>query len=279
MTFTSIMARLSSRGALLAVLALYTFYALGPFLWLATMSVRTTGEISTNHYAWPRPFHWEQFSKAWFDSDFATYFWNSSVVVVGAVAVVTLIGAAAAHCLARYQFTGNRLIYFVLFSSIIFPPQITLISIYQILVGYNLANSLFGLTLVYISLQLPLTVYLLEGFFSRIPQDLFDAAKMDGYGDIEIFWRIVLPVGMPAIATTLILNFIQLWNEFLFAVVLITDPEKRTLPIGIRAFMGDHFQDIGMIATGVMISVLPVIVAYIFFSEKLIRGMTAGAIK
>ena len=279
MTFTSVIARLSSRGALLAVLALYTFYALGPFLWLATMSVRTTGEISVDHYGWPRPFHWEQFGKAWFDSDFATYFWNSSIVVVGAVAIVTLIGAAAAHCLARYQFTGNRVIYFVLFSSIIFPPQITLISIYQILVGYNLSNSLFGLTLVYISLQLPLTVYLLEGFFSRIPQDLFDAAKMDGYGDVEIFWRIVLPVGMPAIATTLILNFIQLWNEFLFAVVLITDPEKRTLPIGIRAFMGDHFQDIGMIATGVMISVLPVIVAYIFFSEKLIRGMTAGAIK
>lgn len=271
--------RLFSRSILAVVLGLYTIYTLGPFLWLASMSVRTTGEISADHYAWPRPFHWEQFRIAWVDSDFATYFWNSTMVVVGAVAAVTLIGAAAAHALARYRFRGNRLIYGILFSSIIFPPQITLISVYQILVDYNLYNSLLGLTLVYISLQLPLTVYLLEGFFARIPQDLFDAAKMDGYGDLEIFWRIVLPVGLPAIATTLILNFVQLWNEFLFAVVLITDPEKRTLPIGIRAFMGDHFQDIGMIATGVMISVIPVIIAYVFFSEKLIRGMTAGAIK
>lgn len=271
--------RLFSRGILGLVLAIYTIYQLGPFLWLATMSVRTTAEISADPYAWPSTFHFEQFRTAWVDSAFATYFWNSTLVVVGAVAVVTLIGAAAAHALARYRFRGNRLIYGVLFSSIIFPPQITLISLYQILVDYNLYNSLFGLALVYVSLQLPLTVYLLEGFFARIPQDLFDAAKMDGYGDLEIFWRIVLPVGMPAIATTLILNFIQLWNEFLFAVVLITDPEKRTLPIGIRAFMGDHFQDIGMIATGVMISVIPVIVAYVFFSEKLIRGMTAGAIK
>ena len=271
--------RLAGRGALSGIIALYTFYALAPFVWLATMSVRTTGEISLNHYAWPKPFHWEQFRSAWVDSDFATYFWNSTVVVVGAVIVVTLIGAAAAHCLARFQFRGNRLIYGILFSSIIFPPQITLISLYQILVDYNLYNSLLGLALVYIALQLPLTVYLLEGFFARIPQDLFDAAKIDGYGDLEIFWRIALPVGMPAIATTLILNFIQLWNEFLFAVVLITDPEKRTLPIGIRAFMGDHFQDIGMIATGVMISVIPVIIVYVFFSEKLIRGMTAGAIK
>lgn len=271
--------RLFSRGILALVLGVYTIYQLGPFLWLATMSVRTTAEISADPYAWPSPLHLDQFRTAWVDSDFATYFWNSTLVVVGAVAVLTFIGAAAAHALARYRFRGNRLIYGILFSSIIFPPQITLISLYQILVDYHLYNSLFGLALVYISLQLPLTVYLLEGFFARIPQDLFDAAKMDGYGDLEIFWRVVLPVGMPAIATTLILNFIQLWNEFLFAVVLITDPDKRTLPIGIRAFMGDHFQDIGMIATGVMISVIPVIVVYVFFSEKLIRGMTAGAIK
>ncbi|OYW58147.1 MAG: ABC transporter permease [Azorhizobium sp. 32-67-21] len=271
--------RLFTRGTLALVLGVYTIYQLGPFLWLATMSLRTTAEISAAPYAWPKPMHFEQFRTAWVDSDFATYFWNSALVVVSAVAVVTLIGAAAAHALARYRFRGNRIIYGILFSSIIFPPQITLISLYQILVDYNLYNSLFGLSLVYISLQLPLTVYLLEGFFARIPQDLFDAAKMDGYGDLEIFWRIVLPVGMPAIATTLILNFIQLWNEFLFAVVLITDPDKRTLPIGIRAFMGDHFQDIGMIATGVMISVIPVIIVYVFFSEKLIRGMTAGAIK
>lgn len=274
-----VLPRLFGRGALALVLGLYTVYTLGPFLWLATMSVRTTAEISADHYALPTTFRWEQFRSAWVDSDFATYFWNSTLVVVGAVAVVTFIGAAAAHALARYRFRGNRLIYGILFSSIIFPPQITLISLYQILVEYDLYNSLVGLSLVYVSLQLPLTVYLLEGFFARIPQDLFDAAKIDGYGDFEIFRRIVLPIGMPAIATTLILNFIQLWNEFLFAVVLITDPDKRTLPIGIRAFMGDHFQDIGMIATGVMISVIPVIVAYVFFSEKLIRGMTAGAVK
>ena len=128
-------------------------------------------------------------------------------------------------------------------------------------------------------MQLPLTIYLLEGFFVRIPQDLFDAAKVDGYGDFEIFFRLVLPVGMPAIATTVILNFILLWNEFLFAIVLISDDEFRTLPVGIQQFMGDHFQDIGMIATGVMISVIPVIVVYAFFSEKLIQGMTVGAVK
>ena len=266
-------------GGLMAAVVLYTLYSALPFLWVGTMSVRTTSEISASHFAWPETFHWEKFRIAWVDSNFAQYFWNSATVVVSSVAIVTLLGAAAAHCLARFNFRGNRLVYFILFSSIVFPPQIILISLFQVLVEYNLYNTRLGLTLVYVSLQLPLTVYLLEGFFARIPQDLFDAAKMDGYSDFQIFWRIVLPVGMPAIATTVILNFIQLWNEFLFAVVLLSDQGLRTLPIGIRAFMGDYFQDIGMIATGMMIAVIPVVVLYAFFSEKLIQGMTAGAVK
>ena len=131
---------------------------------------------------------------------------------MGAVILVTLIGAMAAHCLARYRFRLNRIIYFVLFSTIIFPPQVTIISLFQILVGYGLYNSKLGLMLVYVAIQLPLTVYILESFFARIPADLFDAARMDGYSDWAIFWRVALPVAMPAVTTTLILNFILLWN-------------------------------------------------------------------
>jgi ABC-type glycerol-3-phosphate transport system permease component len=276
---TGPLTRLLRSGGLMAIIVLYTLYSALPFVWVASMSLRTTLEISGAHFAWPETLHWEKFRVAWVDSSFAQYFWNSTLVVGAAVAIVTVFGAAAAHCLARYNFRGNRLVYFVLFSSIVFPPQIILISLFQVLVEYNLYNTRLGLILVYAGLQLPLTVYLLEGFFARIPQDLFDAAKMDGYGDFEIFWRIVLPVGMPAIATTVILNFIQLWNEFLFAVVLVSDPGLRTLPIGIRAYMGDYFQDIGMIATGMMIAVIPVVIVYAFFSEKLIQGMTAGAVK
>jgi ABC-type glycerol-3-phosphate transport system permease component len=95
----------------------------------------------------------------------------------------------------------------------------------------------------------------------------------------EIFWRITLPVGMPAIATTIILNVVHLWNEFLYAVVLISDDDKRTLPLGVQKFLGDRLEDIGMLATGMMIAVAPIIIVYLFFSERLIRSMTAGAVK
>lgn len=267
------------RAALLGGLTLYTAFAAGPFIWVATMSVRTTTEITRDHYAWPETFHWNKFALAWFNSNYNVYFLNSLVVVLSAVAILTMVGAMAAHCLARYRFRLNRVFYFIIFSTIIFPPQITIIALFQILVQYGLYNSLIGLTLVYVAFQIPITVYILESFFARIPSDLFDAARIDGYSEWEIFWRVSLPIAMPAISTTIILNTILLWNEFLYAVVLITDEDKRTLPLGIQRFMGDQLEDIGMIATGLMIAIIPVVLIYMFFSEKLIQGMTAGAVK
>jgi ABC-type glycerol-3-phosphate transport system permease component len=269
---------LSSRAALLCILALYTVYALGPMLWLASMSLRTTSEINLSHYALPEQLHWWKYRDAWFQSSYGMYFWNSIIVVGLSVVMITVIGAAAAYCLARYRFPGNRVILMAVFSTILLPPQITIISLFQIMVEYGLFDTRSGLILVYIGIQLPLTIYLLEAFFARLPQDLLDAARIDGYGEFEIFWRIALPLATPAVVTTLILNFILLWNEFLYAVVL-TDDAKRTLPRGVQKFMGDQFSDIGMVATGAMISIIPFIVLYMLFSERIIQGMTAGAVK
>lgn len=275
----NLISRRWKQALLMIVLSGYTAYAAGPFIWVSMMSLRTTPEISDNPYAFPTVLHWEKFATAWSQSNYSIYFWNSVMVTSIAVLGVTLIGSMAAHCLARYRFPGNRLVLFTIFSTLIFPPQIVMISLFQVLVGYGLFDTRYGLVLVYIALQLPLTVYILEGFFSRLPQDLFDAAKIDGYSNFEIYWRLTLPIGLPALATTVILNFIYIWNEFLFAVVLIASDEKRTLPLGIQKFYGDRLEDVGMIATGVMISVIPVILIYIFFSEKMIKGMTAGAVK
>lgn len=261
------------------ILSVYTAYASGPFIWVAMMSLRTTTEITENPYALPTTLRFGKFVTAWRDSNYDVYFMNSLMITVTAVVLVTLIGSMAAHCLARFRFPGNRIVLFMIFSSLIFPPQIVMISLFQILVDYGLFNTRIGLILVYVALQLPLTVYILEAFFARLPQDLFDAAKIDGYSNFEIYWRLTLPVGFSAISTTIILNFIYIWNEFLFAVVLISDDDKRTLPLGIQKFYGDQLDDIGMVATGVMISVIPVIVIYTVFSERMIKGMTAGAVK
>ena len=267
------------RAPLLIVLILYTTVTGGPFLWVAAMSLRTTAEIFDSRYALPTIWHWSKFADAWTKANYGTYFWNSTIVVVSAVALVTLIGAMAAHCLARYHFRGSRLVRFVILSGMILPPQLLILSLFQIMLNYGLYNSLLGLVIVYVATQLAMTVYILEGFFTQIPQDLFDAAQMDGYSQFEIFWRITLPIGLPAIFTAVILNFILLWNEFLYAVVLLTDDDKRTLPLGLMRFMGGHQLDIGMVATGLMISIVPVLLIYAVTSETMIKGMTAGAVR
>ena len=198
----------------------------------------------------------------------------------GTAVGVLVLGAAAFSALGLVLGTAispQRVS--LLFSAIIFPPQLTIISLFQVLVEYGLFNTRLGVSLVYMAIQLPLTFYLLEGFFAQIPQDYFDAAKIDGCSELGVFWRLTLPIGMPAIATTIILNLIELWNEFLYAVVLVTDDDKRTLPLGIMRFLGDKLEDIGMIATGMMIAILPVILVYAFLSERLIRGMTASVLK
>ncbi len=267
------------RTPLVLFLVLYSLATGGPFLWVAVMSVRTTPEIFANPYAWPDRFHWEKFADAWVNSNYGTYFWNSLIVVVSAVALLTVIGAMAAHCLARYRFRGSRVVRFVILSGMILPPQLLILSLFQIMVDFGLYNTLPGLTIVYVATQLAMTVYILEGFFIQIPQDLFDAARMDGYSDLEIFWRITLPVGLPAVVTTVILNGIILWNEFLYAVVLLTEDNRRTLPLGIMHFMGGHQLDVGMVATGLMIAIAPIILLYALFSEALVKGMTAGAVR
>ena len=174
---------------------LYTLISGGPFVWVAMMSLRTTAEIARDHYALPSPWHWEKFVDAWTKSNYSTYFWNSTVVVVIAVAAVTTIGAMAAHCLARYDFRGGRLIRFIILSGLVLPPQLLILSLFQILLEMKLYNTLTGLILVYIATHIATTVYILEGFFAQMPQDLYDAARIDGYSDFEIFWRITAPIG------------------------------------------------------------------------------------
>jgi ABC-type glycerol-3-phosphate transport system permease component len=267
------------RASLVLFIVLYTVVTGGPLLWVATMSLRTTAEIFKDPYDLPVPAHWEKFAEAWTKSNYGTYFWNSAIVVVIAVALVTVFGALAAHCLARYNFRGNRLVRFLILSGLVLPPQLVMLALFQILLDINLYNTLTGLILVYVATHIAMTVYILEGFFAQIPQDLFDAARMDGYSDFEIFWRVTMPIGKPAIVTTVTLNFIILWNEFLFAVVLLTDDDKRTLPLGIMHFTGSHQLDVGMVATGLMIAILPIIAIYAFSSETMIKGMTAGAVR
>jgi multiple sugar transport system permease protein/raffinose/stachyose/melibiose transport system permease protein len=265
---------------MLPVLA-YTAFSAGPYLWTAVMSLRTTDEIYRSHYGLPIPAHWGKFYTAWTEFGYATYFRNSTIVSVVAVCLITVVGAMAAFGFARrrYAFRLREPLFLMIFLSVMFPPQIMILSLFQILIKYRLFNTLPGLILVYVATELPITIYLLRAFFAQIPQELEEAARIDGCTDWTMFWRVMFPIALPAVATTFILDFIYFWNEFLYAVVFITNQEIRTLPLAIQFLVSDQYQDIGMLATGLMIATLPILVMYLFLSEWFVKGMTAGAIK
>jgi len=159
------------------------------------------------------------------------------------------------------------------------PAQVTLIPLFQLLVQYKLINSLVGLGFVYVATQLPMAVYILRSFFASIPKEISEAARIDGASEWKIFWEVMFPITTPAISTILIVNFVFLWNEFLYAVIFIQDESKRTLPLGVMRFVGEAFEDLGHIAAGLVISIIPVLILYLIFSEKFIKGMSAGAVK
>ena len=270
-----------TKGILFLPVLLYTAFSAGPFLWTAIMSLRTTDEIYRNHYGLPIPAHWGKFVTAWTEFGYATYFRNSAIVAGTAVLIITLVGAMAGYGVdrKRFAFPLREPLFLMLFLSVMFPPQIMILSLFQILIKYGLYNTLPGVILVYVATELPITIYLLRAFFAQIPQELEEAARIDGCTDWSMFWRVMFPMALPAVATTFILNFIYFWNEFLYAVIFITRQEIRTLPLAIQFLVSDSYQDIGMLATGLMIASLPILVLYIFLSDWFVKGMTAGAVK
>ena len=270
-----------STTILLAVLLAYTFITFAPFLWTATMSFRTTNDILDNPYGISWPPYIKNYIYAFTKFGFLRYVGNSVFVTVCALAITTIVTSLAAFGFARqrYQFGLREFIYYLIFISIMFPPQISLLALFQILVRYNLYNTLWGLILVYSASALPFNIFLLRAFFAQIPQDIEDASRIDGCSDWQMFWRVMFPIARPAVATTIVLNFINFWNEFLYAVTFVTKQEARTLPLAVMFFLGEAYLDLGMLASGLMVSVLPVIILYLILSEQFIKGMTAGAIK
>jgi multiple sugar transport system permease protein/raffinose/stachyose/melibiose transport system permease protein len=145
------------------------------------------------------------------------------------------------------------------------PPQIMVLSLYQLMVKYHLHNTLLGLILVYSATELPLAIYLLRAFYGQIPGELEDAALLDGCNDIALFWRVMFPIARPAVATVLVLDLIRFWNEYLYASVLVTKRTVRTIPLATMFLLGENYADLGMLAAGLVISSLPIIILSPFF--------------
>jgi multiple sugar transport system permease protein/raffinose/stachyose/melibiose transport system permease protein len=264
-------------------LLIYTGVVSFPFFWMVSNSFRPGPEILVNPYKLPFPLTFQNYVNIFTNPtlSFPLFYKNSIIVTAGAIVAAMIVNSMAAYGFARlrYKFPGREALYSLIFLSIMFPPQVTLLALFQLLVKYGLYNTLTSLILVYTASALPMNIYIMRSFFMQIPQDLEDAALIDGCSDHKMFWRVMFPIARPAIFTTVMLNFVNFWNEFLYAVTYINDPKLRTLPLAQMFFIGEAYLDVGMLAAALVISAAPLILVYMFISEWFIRGMTAGAIK
>jgi len=265
------------------VLLAFTIVVIVPFIWMTVLSVRTTGEILTNPYGLPDPIRWQNYVKLMVDPQirFYRYFVNSIFVSFFALVLNSVIATMAGYGFgrSRYDFKFRGVLFTLLLSALMLPPQIMYIPQFTMMSRYGLLNTRWSLVLLYAATALPVSTYLMSTYFSTLPSELEDAARIDGCTDFSMFWRVMLPLARPAIATVILLNFMNFWNELLLAITMVTKPELRTLPAAMMNFVGEHGSDYAIAAASLVTAAAPIFILYVFLSERFVEGLTAGAVK
>ncbi|MBP1976647.1 carbohydrate ABC transporter permease [Cohnella thailandensis] len=259
------------------LLALYSVTTIFPFLWVFLSSFKTNSEIYSSPFALPKTWQFENYSKAWTSGNIGTNFFNSFYITIVSVALILLFGAMASYILARVYPSLALYTFFGL--GIMIPGQTILIPTFSILKELHLVNNHTGLILMYVVSSLSLTIFVLVSFMKTLPKELEEAAIVDGAGRYRTFFSIILPLSTPGLATVGILAVLSVWNEYLFAYVLISDPVLKTLTQGIYGMKGEYMTDYGPMTAGLAITMIPVVILYIIFQNKVVAGMTAGAVK
>ncbi len=212
-------------------------------------------------------------------SNFALYFYNSIVVTVIALVIAILIGAMAAWALSEYRFKGNTLMGLYLAIGIMIPIRLGSVSILNLMVSLDLANTKTALILVYIAQALPLIIFILSEFMRQIPNDLKEAARCDGVSEYKIFFQVVLPLCRPALGTVAVFSMVPIWNDLWFPLILAPGEEAKTITLGVQQFIGQYVTDWNSVLASLTLAILPILLLYLIFSRQLIRGITAGAVK
>ncbi|HPG21401.1 MAG TPA: carbohydrate ABC transporter permease [Amaricoccus sp.] len=264
-----------------AVLILYTLIALFPVFVIVINSFKSRRAIFAEPLALPGAgtFDAVGYATVLQQGDFLLYFQNSLIVTIVSIAAVLLFGAMAAFALSEYRFRGNLLMGLYLALGIMIPIRLGTVAILQLMVASGLVNTLVALILVYTAQGLPLAVFILSEFMRGVSADLKNAGRIDGLSEYRIFFRLVLPLVRPAMATVAVFTMIPIWNDLWFPLILAPAEATKTITLGTQVFIGQFVTNWNAVLASLSLAILPVLVLYLIFSRQLIRGITAGAVK
>ncbi|WP_415854215.1 carbohydrate ABC transporter permease [Sinomonas sp. G460-2] len=255
-------------------------FMLAPFVIMVSTSLEPDTALlpSPPHFI-PQNFTFSNYLDAWNGSDFGRYFLNSAYVSILTTFASVAISAMTAFAFARFDFPLKNVVYGVLLAGLMIPGIVVIVPQFILAKSLGLVDSLNGLVFFYTAGQIAFTTFMLRAFFERVPMELDEAMTIDGAGTLRKFLRLYVPLGRPALATAAVFSFLGAWDEYIWALTVISDSSKRTLPLGIAAFQGEHATAWGLVFAASTIAVIPVVAVYMAGQRHLITGITAGAIK
>ncbi|HBN96169.1 MAG TPA: carbohydrate ABC transporter permease [Firmicutes bacterium] len=261
---------------------LLVFFALifvYPLVLMIISAFKSTREIFADPFGLPTVWRFENFATVWGKARFNMYFVNSIMVTLISTVLVLVLSSLAAFALSRYKFRLNSLLYMFFLAGIMIPIRLGILPLFVLMRNLDLLNTHWSLILTYVSSGMPMSVFLLTGFFKTIPKDLEYSARIDGCSDLRIFYQIMLPLVRPGLATVALVNSIPWWNDFFFPLLYIQTDRLKTIPLGMTLFFGQYMTDWSLLFAGMVIASIPLLMMYLTMSKQFISGLTAGALK
>jgi raffinose/stachyose/melibiose transport system permease protein len=250
-----------------------------PLVWMIASSFKTNRDIFRNPFAWPTGIDFSQWARAWDVGNIGQYALNSIITTGVSVLAILAFSSAAAFAFSRYRFTGSAFFMGTLALGLLLPLQSYFIAQSTIFRDLLLTDTRLALIIPYTAMGIPLATYLLKVYLDAVPEELFEAARIDGAGDLRLFAFIALPLLRPGIATVAIFSALNCWNEFLLALLYIQDDALKTIPTGLLAFSSRYVTDYGLLFSALSIVTLPMVVIYVVFNRQITEGITAGSLK
>lgn len=265
---------------LTVLLAIVAIFWISPLVLLVITAVRPLSDFVANGpLSWPETFTMANFRDAWGIGNFAATYRNSAIIALLKVPLGVLLSAMLAFSLAKLRIRFRRTILFAVFLGLTIPIYITIVPVFIMLRSAGMTDNLLGLVGPYLAFGIPFEVLVLYSFFRQLPDEIIEAAKIDGANNWRIFFTMVLPLSAPALVTVAILDAVSTWNEFLFALIILNSDANKTIPVGLLNFQGQFSNNNTGLAAGILIAVVPILIAYIFLQRWIVGGLTAGATK
>lgn len=260
------------------ILIILTLLSAAPLLWMVMTSLRDRREVLGGSMI-PSSLTFEAYHFILSEYHIMIFFWNSIIVTLATIIIVVSLATLAGYAFARIDFWGRHVIFLTLLSTLMVPSTVLIIPLFLQLRDFRLIDTQLGLILAYVGGGLAFSMFLMRSFFEALPSELVDAGRIDGAGEFGIFWRIMLPLAKPGIATITIFQFMGAWNEFIFAATFVHTPELRTLQPSIFAMVGRYSTNWPGVTAALTLSILPIIIVYVFMQRQFVAGLTSGAIK